>query len=92
MRDGRRDNPSMADPNAPSREALERRIVDLEVRAAFQTQTIELLDEVVREFAGRVESLERALGELRMQLNSAAWADAIPLVPEDGSGGVGDVD
>ncbi len=64
----------MTDMHVPTREELERRIVDLEVRAAFQTQTIELLDGVVREFAGRVESLERALVELRGQVAAGAWS------------------
>ncbi len=59
----------MHDPQAPTREELERRIVDLEVRAAFQTQTMELLDGVVREFAARVETLERALIEVRGQID-----------------------
>jgi uncharacterized coiled-coil protein SlyX len=47
-----------------SPEELARRIVDLEVGAAFQTRTIEALDAVVREFAARVESLERTVAEL----------------------------
>jgi uncharacterized coiled-coil protein SlyX len=59
----------MTESQAPTREELERRIVDLEVRAAFQTQTIELLDGVVREFAARVESLERAMIEIRGQID-----------------------
>lgn len=59
----------MTESQAPTREELERRIVDLEVRAAFQTQTIELLDGVVREFAARVEVLERALIEIRGQID-----------------------
>ena len=62
----------MTDANVPSREELERRIVDLEVRAAFQAQTMELLDGVVREFATRVEALERALVEVRGQV-AAGW-------------------
>lgn len=61
--------PRMTDSQVPTREELERRIVDLEVRAAFQTQTIELLDGVVREFAARVESLERAMIEIRGQID-----------------------
>jgi uncharacterized coiled-coil protein SlyX len=44
---------------------LERRVVDLEIRAAFQARTIEELDEVVRRFADRVERLERALAEVQ---------------------------
>lgn len=41
------------------------RIVDLEVRAAFQDRLIGELNEVVREFTQRVERLERELKELR---------------------------
>ena len=78
----------MTDTQAPTREELERRIVDLEVRAAFQTQTMELLDGVVREFAARVESLERALVEVRGQVAAGAWS-----MPEsDGLAGPEDPD
>ncbi len=45
--------------------ALEARVTDLEVRSAYQDQTIEALDAVVREFARRVEALEKELEELR---------------------------
>jgi len=55
----------MSEPSRdPTVQALERRLVDLEVRAMFQTQTIEALDEVVRMFSARVEALERRLAEL----------------------------
>lgn len=46
------------------RAELVRRVIDLEVRAAFQAQTIEALDGVLREFAARVEVLERQVMEL----------------------------
>jgi uncharacterized coiled-coil protein SlyX len=63
------------DPSPPE---LERRVIDLEVRAAFQAQTIEALDGVVREFATRVEVLERTLAELRAQLAaSESWQEDI---------------
>ena len=55
----------MSEPSRdPIVQELERRLVDLEVRAMFQTRTIEGLDEVVRLFASRVETLERRLAEL----------------------------
>lgn len=55
----------MSEPSRdPTALALERRLVDLEVRTMFQAQTIEALDEVVRQFATRVEALERRLAEL----------------------------
>ena len=52
--------------SSPSRDPqeLERRVIDLEVGIAFQARTIEALDAVVREFAARVEALERRLAEL----------------------------
>ena len=56
---------------------LESRLIDLEVRAAFQAQTIEALDEVVRTFAARVETLERNLAELA-QGGSPEEAWAVP--------------
>ena len=46
-------------------QALRERVTDLEVRAAYQDRTIEALDVVVREFARRVEALERELEALR---------------------------
>lgn len=53
------DDASHAD--APSHAHL----VELEVRIAFQDETISALDEVVREFAARVERLESELGRMR---------------------------
>jgi len=64
----------MSDPTV---QELERRLVDLEVRAMFQTQTIEGLDEVVRVFAARVETLERRLAELA-QGNAPEETWAVP--------------
>ena len=77
------------DPSdVPAREELERRVVDLEIRAAFQTRTIEALDAVVREFAGRVEALERTLASLREEVVAVEpW----PIQP-DGPGGAGPED
>ncbi len=49
--------------------ALQARLVDLEVRLSFQQQTIDDLDLVLREFAGRVEHLEGELRELRTHNN-----------------------
>lgn len=69
----------MSEPHHdPSPAQLELRIVDLEVRAAFQSATIDALDGVVREFAARVEVLERTLAELRSQLaTSEAWQEDV---------------
>jgi uncharacterized coiled-coil protein SlyX len=46
-------------------ERLERRIVELEVRIAYQQETIGSLDEVVREFTGRLARLEEEITRLR---------------------------
>ena len=51
------------------------RVIDLEVRISYQERTIESLSEVVREFAGRVEELERRLRAL------AEAADSDPIGP-----------
>lgn len=47
---------------------MEERIVDLEVRLAFQDKVITDLDSVVREFSMRVEKLERELSELKQTM------------------------
>jgi SlyX protein len=47
------------------------RIVELEVRVAYQEKTIAELDAVVREFAERVLVLERELAELRATVQAA---------------------
>lgn len=57
-------------------EALERRVVDLEVQVAFQARTIEALDEVVRQFAGRVEVLQRELKALQALAPAGGEGDA----------------
>lgn len=46
-------------------ELADERIIALETRIAYQDHLLASLDEVLREFAGRVEKLERALRELR---------------------------
>ena len=55
----------------------EKRIVDLEVRAAHQDRLIDELDQVLREFTARVEKLEALLEDLRES------ADAEPIGPAD---------
>jgi uncharacterized coiled-coil protein SlyX len=43
--------------------SVEERLIDLEIRLENQSNVITSLDEVVREFATRVERLERRLAE-----------------------------
>ena len=52
----------------------EQRIIELEVRIAHQDLAIAALDDVVREFAMRVERLERTVDQLRQ---SSAGAPSI---------------
>ena len=51
---------------------MEDRIVELEVRVAYQDKLIGDLDEVIRTFAQRVEVLERELAELKHSLKEGA--------------------
>lgn len=44
---------------------MEERIVELEVRLAYQDRVIADLDEVIRTFTARVEVLEREVRELK---------------------------
>ena len=53
-------------------QALESRVDELEVHAAFTAKTVEDLDGVVREFSLRVQRLEQELRELRGQLEAMA--------------------
>jgi uncharacterized coiled-coil protein SlyX len=51
---------------------LSERMTELEVRVAYQDRIITALDDVVRGFAVRVETLERELAELRAANKSPA--------------------
>ena len=44
---------------------LSERVMDIEVRLAYQDRTITALDQVVRELAARLERAERELAKLR---------------------------
>jgi uncharacterized coiled-coil protein SlyX len=56
---------SASSPPAPDAPSVEERLTDLEIRYAHQTQLVATLDDVVREFATRVEKLERQLATLQ---------------------------
>jgi len=45
--------------------SIEERVTELEVRLAYQDKAIAALDDVVRDFAARVERLERAARDSR---------------------------
>ncbi len=49
---------------------MEERIVELEVRVAYQDRIIAELDEVLRSFTSQVQELQRELGELRELIKS----------------------
>jgi uncharacterized coiled-coil protein SlyX len=51
----------MSDPDAQ----LLGRIEELEIHAAFQTKTVDDLDEIVRDLSARVQRLEQELRQLR---------------------------
>lgn len=51
------------------------RLSELEIRSEFQSKTVDDLDAVVREFAARVDRLERELKELRSQLEAMSDDD-----------------
>lgn len=57
--------------------SLDKRIVDLEIRTAYQDRLIAELDEVVGEFSRRVETLEKLVQDLKSSL------DAPPIGPPD---------
>lgn len=47
---------------------MEDRIIELEVRVAYQDKIIADLDEVLRTFTSKVEALQRELVELKQKL------------------------
>ncbi|MCA9715414.1 MAG: SlyX family protein [Myxococcales bacterium] len=71
---------SAPEPDAESLAAAETRIVELEIRSAYQEQRLVELDDVLREFADRVVALERQLAELREQLTQEPGS---PIGPAD---------
>ncbi len=56
---------SRISPSYCSFEAMDARVVELEVRLSYQDKLIADLDEVLQTFTRRVESLERELAELK---------------------------
>ena len=60
----------MADEKkTPPSSELEARVVDLEVKLAFQDRTIEELDTVVREFTEKMEAMSHDLELMRRSLS-----------------------
>ena len=62
-------------------EDISARVTDAEVRLAYQERTIEALNDVVREFATRVEALERQVKALSDASGSAAIGPALEKPP-----------
>lgn len=58
---------------------MEDRIVELEVRVAYQDKIIADLDEVLRRYTARVDELQREVAELRHRLED----DQPALGPDD---------
>lgn len=71
----------MSSTDEPKQADLEARVVELEIALSFERQTREALDEVVREFTARVETLEARLNALGEQVRGAETDEV-----DDGSG------
>jgi uncharacterized coiled-coil protein SlyX len=59
--------------------SVEERLTDLEIRYAYQQKLCAALDDVVREFAGRVQVLERKL----LALEAGRDGDGLPAGSHD---------
>jgi SlyX protein len=60
---------------------MEERIVELEVRVAYQEKMLRDLDEIVTAYAARIDVLTRELVEMRLRLDSGAGAEEISDEP-----------
>jgi uncharacterized coiled-coil protein SlyX len=69
----------MGDDREPASTNLEERVMELELRSEFHNKEIGELDDVLREYALRVEKLERELRDLRAQLTALSPGDALTL-------------
>lgn len=58
------------------------RIIELEVRVAFQDQTIQALNEAVTQQQAQLDRLTRELVRLKAQLTSQASSQVIPADQE----------
>ena len=70
----------MADPSSTEDE-LQARIVELEVKVAYQDKALRDLDEIVVAYAARVDELARQLTELRQRTDDSASAGEITDEP-----------
>ena len=59
-----------------SNDSLERRVKDLEVKFAFQEDTIHQLDQVIQEQAATIHRLTTELASVREQLKDTLGAEA----------------
>jgi hypothetical protein len=69
---------SASDVHEPAPDLVER-MTDLEVRLAYQDRTLRALDEVIRELAGRVATLERDVRQLQPEPPSPTTVSASEL-------------
>lgn len=77
------DMPDVQPPREQPGSEVEVRLSELEIRSEFQSKTVDDLDTVVREFAQRVDRLERELKDLRRQLESLTGGDGALTVDDD---------
>lgn len=71
----------MADDETSDGANLEERVMELELSSEFQKREAKELDDVLREYAERVERLERELSDLRAQLTALAPGAALGETP-----------
>ncbi len=63
-------SPPTAASTAPESAELAERLLDLEVRLAYQDRQVRALDALVREFADRLDTTDRELKQLKQALAS----------------------
>lgn len=73
----------MSDAESP-RHALEQRVIELEIAAAFRQRTIDELDEALRRQADQLDRLERTLAKLVAERQGGIEIHADPTIdPEE---------
>ncbi|MFO0633110.1 MAG: SlyX family protein [Nannocystaceae bacterium] len=62
---------------------MEQRIVELEIRIAYQEKTIRDLDEMVTKYAARLDAMGRELAELRARMDATGAASEAPEIVDE---------